>query len=333
MAKKTFSNNIKGGLFIDKEPFLISSAEFDSSNKSNYFMVTLDDCKGRCYGIVKEDNFKEIMQTYKGMVCYIEGIVTYFHMRETIDIKSITPVVDFSEIDKTDLVRGITEEEKKRSISIIKGAIATIKDKEYSRLCTEILTDAELTSMGNFPSSLSRQAIYSGGALIETASLISMADTVLIGYNSNRPKIYEDVEPIDRDLLISSILLINVGKRNEYTDFPFKRTLAHCYRDRFSMIDQTITYHASKLEIQSICLNRLYSVWSSVFKTETKPVRREGEVFKSLFFMYSMCDQFDNAMEELYTKNVHSEAPIYSVKLSRYVELCYKSEDKRGDNQ
>jgi len=192
------------------------------------------------------DGGEEAMKliTPKGMVI-VRGKVDSFNGATTITASSIAPyegAIDHADFlpcyegDVTALYKKLDE------------VIASIKDEELSKLVDNILNDPEIGKQYRIaPAAISIHGAYLYGLVEHIMQAVDIAE--------NLAKIYTD---IDRDLLISGVLLHDIGKIVEYSyDLAIDQTLEGGLIGHTVIGDRLINERAKELGISSITTMKL----------------------------------------------------------------------------
>ncbi|MCK4695608.1 MAG: HD domain-containing protein [Candidatus Cloacimonetes bacterium] len=236
MENKLFVNEI--GQYLNKEimnDFLVSQKELREGTKDFYLRLKLTDKTGSISANVW-NNAQTISEKFKeGDIIRIKGIVISYKSQIQITVNKVR-VLNEDEYDLSEFIATSSKDINKLSDKLFQY-IENIKDVHLKKLLLEIFEDKDFFKLFlKSPAAKTWHHNFIGGLIEHTISVVSICDFVSFLY------------PVDKDLLISSALLHDIGKVYEYNvkstiDFtPMGRLIGH-----ISLGDQIIYEKAAKI--------------------------------------------------------------------------------------
>jgi len=198
MAKNLFSIEYKDGDSVDDQ-FIVSSKNLKKTKDGeSYIQLLLKDRMGEIKGLFWNSGEKEFQEINLGEVYRVIGEVKSFYDEKSIHIKSISKVPR-EEILVSDFLKSsrTPKEELKRKVLDL---IDSVSDDEYKKVLKEIFSSEALEKFVQSPAGKRNHHNYIGGLADHTISVSETAEFLSKKYNLNR------------DLLISGVLLHDIGK-------------------------------------------------------------------------------------------------------------------------
>ncbi len=186
-----------------KEQLVIASvSKSTASNGKPYLRLGLKDASGQLNGVKWNISDLDVENCVVGNVILVDGVVETYKSVIQLDIESIS-LVDEKDIDLTKFIKACPVDPNELAKKL-DAFIESIKDEECHKIVKTIIArykDKFIT----YPAAISVHHDFSSGLLYHTISMAEIGD-----YLCNH---YKDV---NRDLLISGILLHDVGKTIEF---------------------------------------------------------------------------------------------------------------------
>jgi 3'-5' exoribonuclease len=136
-----------------------------------------------------------------GSVVHVRGTVTSFRNRKRVSVESLRPLCDW---DPADFLSSGPRDESEL-LAEMRALLASVSDAGLSALLRSVFSDKEFFArFKRCPGSQSYHHAYLGGLLEHTVSVASLCSTLAQAYDS-----------VERDLLVASALLHDVGKVDE----------------------------------------------------------------------------------------------------------------------
>jgi len=178
-----------------------------------YLKLRVSDCTGEIDAFVWENVGSTESAIKRGQVIKVKGRLNIFQQRPNIKVLNIRPALE----DEYDI--GAIAEGPKTSLddlfAKVTENIQKVTDPDYRALLEEVFSDEKFVSRFKVaPGAKAIHHAYPGGLLEHTVSLLRLASSII--------EIYGD---LDADLLITSCILHDIGKMEEYnSDLAVERT-------------------------------------------------------------------------------------------------------------
>ena len=177
---------------------------FRDATRGVFLTLVLADRTGQILGRVWENAEAISEAVEEGQVLKIEGEVETYMDRIQIRVLRIRPAQD-GEYDQRDYIPS-SERDADELLAAVQSAIDRIDNSYLRSLVDHFYTDPDfLAQLRQAPAARRVHHAYLGGLLENTADLLTLAGAVLEVYPQ-----------IDRDLLVSGVLLHDIGKLREY---------------------------------------------------------------------------------------------------------------------
>jgi 3'-5' exoribonuclease len=202
--KKIFIDQIKAGENISDMFVLAQKTLSQKRDGSNYLNVAIADKTGSMKGVVWELTDQIAENVVSGDVAHIQGRVSEYKESLQIVIKKMAPVAEGG-IDPTDFMPATTHNIEVMFDRLVK------KTEEIKTTCLKSLMDAfwrDESLAARFkkaPAAKKMHHAYIGGLLEHTLSMAILAERIGGHYSG-----------IDMDLLLTGVVLHDVGKIHEF---------------------------------------------------------------------------------------------------------------------
>ena len=172
-----------------------------------YMSGFLADASGRIPFVIW-DNLPNLTADDAGKIVYVDGIVQEYKDAPQIkvDMLCLATEDDMEKIHLSDLVP-YAPIDVDHAINNMVTALANIQNRFYRDIASTIFFD-NLKLLTVSPAAKSIHHAFVGGWVMHTWNMMSMAEDVF--------ERYKDIVPIDRDLLIASTFLHDIGKLREF---------------------------------------------------------------------------------------------------------------------
>lgn len=194
--------------------YLLKSKTFSETKAgAPYLRLRLSDCTGEIDAFVWENVGSTDSAISQGQVIKLKGRLNIFQQRPNVKVLHIRSALD-NEYDVSEIVDS-PKTHLDDLLAVVTESIERVADPDYRALLEKIFSDKKFVA--RFKTAPGAKAIhhaYPGGLLEHTVSLLRLASSVL--------EIYGD---LDADLLITSCILHDIGKMDEYnSDLAVERT-------------------------------------------------------------------------------------------------------------
>ena len=195
-------SEFKDGERINGQFLVVSGAKCVNNSGGNYMNLELRDSSGNINAKKWDFNEKDESLFTQGNVVYIEGDVLKY--KETLQLKVLSAKqVNNEDIDVAKFVKQppIPKEELVKRFN---AYVESIKNEDCRKILDYLIKRLSPRLL-EYPAAVSVHHDYASGLLMHTVSMADVA-TFLCGYYDN----------IDRDILITGILLHDMGKTIEF---------------------------------------------------------------------------------------------------------------------
>lgn len=193
-----------------KEPFcgtyLVKSKSVAQKKDGQPFIrLKLSDTTGEIEAVVWDDVSRVDESVSKGQVVFVQGRVSFYQQRPQVTVIKIRPA-SREEYEAGDLVRGPTRDVEEL-LAVIRQAAEEVSNPHYRRLLELVLGDEEFVRrFKRAPAAKAVHHSYYGGLIEHTAAVLELVRQIVDNY-----------EGLDRDLLVTSCILHDIGKIEEYS--------------------------------------------------------------------------------------------------------------------
>ena len=202
--KKTFVTNLREGARVE-DVFLVASKTVAATrNGAPFLRLRLGDKTGEVDAVKWDASESEIARITEDEYVLIQGAVSIYRDNPQITLESIQK---YSEaVDPSDFLR-CTPQDPEKMFSELNDILRQIKNPHLSRLLSTIFAREDFARVFcEAPAAKSVHHAYIGGLLEHTLNVVRTCVALA------------DLYPqIDRDLLLTSATLHDVGKMEEYT--------------------------------------------------------------------------------------------------------------------
>ncbi|MBN1593668.1 MAG: HD domain-containing protein [Candidatus Coatesbacteria bacterium] len=189
------------GLYLLKSKTLC-----ESKGGASYLRLRLSDRTGEIDAFVWQDVDIVAAQIESGQVVKLKGHVNIFQQKANVKVLKIRTALG-SEYD-TDMILEGPSIDQEKLWGMVQEMIERVEDVHYRALLDLIFSDnAFLARFKSAPGAKAIHHAYRGGLLEHTVSLLRLASGII--------EVYPD---LDADLLITSAILHDMGKMQEYNE-------------------------------------------------------------------------------------------------------------------
>ncbi|MFA0731597.1 MAG: hypothetical protein RJAPGHWK_001912 [Candidatus Fervidibacter sp.] len=206
MAKAQYLADLRVGDYVDTIVVVKSKRLIPYRTRPGYYLVLLlKDRTGAMEGRVWDEAERIDREIGDQKVVRVRGIVELYQQVPQVRIVSVEPAAE-GEYDWTDLVPR-TERDVTAMWQRVRDAIDSVKNPSLQELLRSFFDDPEFAdAFQNAPASLYLHHSWVGGLLEHVCTVLDLAEALCRHYPE-----------LDRDLLITGVLLHDVGKVREYT--------------------------------------------------------------------------------------------------------------------
>ncbi len=185
----------------------------ESKSGAPYLRLRLSDKSGEIDAFVWENVGSTESAIRRGQVIKLKGRLNIYQQRPNVKVLKLRPALE-DEYDVSEIVEG-----PKTSLddlfTVVTESIQKVTDPDYRALLEDVFSDEKFVAKFRIaPGAKAIHHAYPGGLLEHTVSLLRLASSVI--------EIYGD---LDADLLITSCILHDIGKMEEYnSDLAVERT-------------------------------------------------------------------------------------------------------------
>lgn len=206
MPKAQYLADLKVGDYVDTVVVVKSKRRIPYRNRPGYYLAfLLKDRTGAVDARVWEEAERVDHEISERDVVRVRGIVELYQQLPQVRVASIEKVSE-GEYDWADLVPR-TEQDVEALWERVKGAIESVQNPYLRALLLQFFDDQEFVeAFKNAPASLYLHHNWVGGLIEHICSVLDLAETICQHYPE-----------LDRDLLVTGVLLHDVGKVREYS--------------------------------------------------------------------------------------------------------------------
>ena len=206
MPKAQYLADLRVGDYVDTIVVVKSKRRIPYRNRPGYYLAfLLKDKTGAVDARVWEDAERIDHEISERDVVRVRGIVELYQQLPQVRIASIEKVGE-GEYDWADLVPR-TERDVEAMWQRVKEAIESVRNPHLNSLLRSFFDDPEFVeAFKNAPASLYLHHNWVGGLIEHICSVLDLAEAICQHYPE-----------LDRDLLITGVLLHDVGKVREYS--------------------------------------------------------------------------------------------------------------------
>lgn len=285
-----------------------------------FYYVHLLDATGNIYGIIWQENMKELHETLIGKVVDVKSLVTKGPEGQyQLVIRELT---ESSEFQISDYINGLSEEESSKYLNLLWKYIKSIENVSLQKLVQNVFEG--ISDLEKYPATSNGHHHFSGGLLVYIISVTSMAKYIqhsLVTYNRT-PSLSQ---PYNIDLLTSCSLLHAIGTVRMVTPAPDMKRIP--YSIPLTLYEETIRYiqeaaeHMEEKPDESI-LSLLFHTIGCVYESDKrKPILREALILKNIVELHDKISLLEHFMD----KNQEKDGIIFDEVLGNYIYI--KSED------
>ena len=230
--------DLKDGQHVSSQ-FLVGSVSKGTNNMgSQYLNIELRDASGSINGKKWEVLAEDESIVSVGNVIHVEGETLKYKDNLQVKILSIKPVAP-EEVDTASFIKA-PPIPKEVLISKFEGYVKSINNADCAKLIKYFL-DKYKDKIYSYPAGVSVHHEYSSGLLVHITTMLDIAEKLI--------DIYGDV---DRDLLLTGIILHDLGKTKEFEGpVVYKYSLEGKLLGHISIMVAEIKEAADKLNITS----------------------------------------------------------------------------------
>ncbi len=206
MPKAQYLADLKVGDYVDTIVVVKSKRRIPYRNRPGYYLAfLLKDRTGAVDARVWEEAERVDHEISERDVVRVRGIVELYQQIPQVRVASIEKVSE-GEYDWADLVPR-TEQDVEALWQRVKEAIESVQNPYLRSLLLQFFDDPEFVeAFKNAPASLYLHHNWVGGLIEHICSVLDLAETICQHYPE-----------LDRDLLVTGVLLHDIGKVREYS--------------------------------------------------------------------------------------------------------------------
>lgn len=185
---------------------LKSKTVAETKGGAHYLRLRLGDKSGEIDAFVWQDIEVADKSVATGQVIKLKGRVNIYQQRTNVRVLKLRPAAE-NEYDVRTIVE-CPKADPEELLAAVKKMTESVSDQHYRALLGVVFSDEEFVSRFKIaPGAKTIHHAYRGGLLEHTVSLLRLATSIC--------EMYGD---LDRDLLITSCILHDIGKMQEYND-------------------------------------------------------------------------------------------------------------------
>jgi len=178
----------------------------ESKGGAHYLKLRLSDKSGEIDAFVWQDAEAADSSVAAGQVIKLSGRVNIYQQRTDVRVIKLRPASK-NEYDVRTIVE-CPKTDPEELLAVVKKMIEGVTDPHYKALLGAVFSDEEFVSRFKIaPGAKSIHHAYRGGLVEHTVSLLRLATSIC-----------EMFGDLDRDLLITSCILHDIGKMQEYNE-------------------------------------------------------------------------------------------------------------------
>lgn len=227
------------GESFDGHLLVTSATRSTAANGSDYLRVILNDISGSLTLMLwNVTDSAPVLEDFKtGNIVKVHGKISDYQGIQQLTMHDYTAVKDISDVDLTALVKYAPIDIDK-TYNSLKQAVEEMDNSVIRLITLKILNDYE-TDFKSMPAAKSVHHAYRGGLLYHTNSMRRLGEVIAALYPE-----------LNRELLLSGIILHDIAKTIEYTpDLATEKTLEGRLKGHISIMSEIIERTARDLNI------------------------------------------------------------------------------------
>lgn len=184
--------------------YLIGKLSKRTCVKGDFLTGSLED-KTASIGFVLWNYSGTISTEDNGSIVYVSGTVTEYNGVSQVTVDTIRHTDELDDYDVSEILP-TAPVDVSVMCQYMNEIVSSIKDNDYKKLCTEVLSENK-EQFCLYPAAMSVHDAVLHGLIFHTYKMLRIAEHVA--------EIY--CESIDRDLLLTGIMLHDIGKIKEFT--------------------------------------------------------------------------------------------------------------------
>lgn len=221
------------------QQFVISSITKSTSTSGKpYVRLTLKDISGTITGVKWNVEDEELRLCENGNIVLINGVLETYKNNLQVNINFIAPVKE-NEIEQFRFVKSapLSKDELYQQLNYY---LDLIKNETLHTITSELIKD-NLSAFLTYPAAISVHHDFEGGLAYHTLSMAKIGEFLSSQYKF-----------IDKDLLISGILLHDIGKTIEFEgDIAYRYSLKGKLLGHISIMSSMIENKAKELHLEN----------------------------------------------------------------------------------
>lgn len=202
--KKQFIKSLKSGFPVDDIFYVPKRDVRERRDGGTFITFEFQDKTGKVNGIMWDHVEDAIQCCTAGGFYHVQGKFGDYQGKPQLTVTSIYPAAK-EEISRDDFI-ATTKHDRDKLMAELMGYVAEVKEPHLARLLKSFFQDKEFVQLFyDAPAAVSVHHAYLGGLLEHTVFMTRVARTI--------PDVYAE---INRDLLLTGIILHDVGKTKEY---------------------------------------------------------------------------------------------------------------------
>ncbi len=205
MAKGQYVSDLRPGDYVDTTVIVKEKKRYPYRNRAGFFLgLILKDRTGSIEGRVWDNAEQVDREVEVKDVVRVRGIVEIYQQNPQVRVASIEKLSE-GQYDRTDLVP-YTEKDPDALFEKLTSSVESVQNEYLKTLLNRFFENQEFVrAFREAPATYAGHHAWLGGLMEHTVSLLALAESALVQYPQ-----------IDRDLLITGILLHDVGRVREF---------------------------------------------------------------------------------------------------------------------
>lgn len=210
-SKTQFIKDLKPGMQADSIFLIIKKIIKKKKNGEDYCIISLQDRTGTVDGVIWTDVFSSTGPFGEGDFGFIKGEITDYRGTLQLTVSSLTKISSEKEkiISIADYVK-TTGKNIDKMLNELRIYIDKIENEYLKELLRSFFEDEKFVDrFCKATAAVQYHHAYIGGLLEHTLAMVKISDSIV--------DIYSDIKAINKDLVITGIILHDIGKMDEYT--------------------------------------------------------------------------------------------------------------------
>lgn len=190
--------------------FLVSDVRYFSNERGKKWLnVRLEDKSGSMSAKVWADRMEQEYEGYKGQVCYVSGMVTYYAGKPDFIIDKMQQVNE-GEFEISEVLKVLRQDKINAYVKNILMLTNNIVSSEIKSFVSVLINESSLAQMAELPVSMKGHHSYRGGLLEHVCEVLTSSY-----YYAKSTAAVRDIK-YDLDLIIAGAVLHDIGSLDLY---------------------------------------------------------------------------------------------------------------------